>query len=144
MINVALRFVSPLSKTFDIASLIYSTGDVFLGKRSKYLRKNLLLLCSIKKLILKISHIHLGAPVFEFLFNNIASLKTCTFIKKRLERRCFPVTIEKLLIASFLKTSANGCFFIQNANRPIIICLNQLDKNSVQDHVVFLLLTLNM
>ena len=41
---IGIRFGSPLSKKFDIASLICSTGDDFLEKGSRYLRTNLLLL----------------------------------------------------------------------------------------------------
>ena len=39
-------------------------------------------------------------PVLESLFNKVASLKACSFIKKSLQRRCFPGNI-----ANFLRTS---------------------------------------
>ena len=43
-------------------------------------------------------------PVLEFFFNKVASLNAYSFIKKRLQHRCFPVNIAKLLItASFIE-----------------------------------------
>ena len=36
-------------------------------------------------------------PVLESLFNKVTGPKTCNFIKKRLQHRCFPVNIAKLL-----------------------------------------------
>ena len=36
---------------------------------------------------------HKKTPVFEPLFNKIAGLESCNFIKKRLQRRCFPVKL---------------------------------------------------
>ena len=44
IIYIRIRFESPLSNKCDIASLSCSIGDVFLEKRSRYLRTNLLLL----------------------------------------------------------------------------------------------------
>ena len=35
------------------------------------------------------------------LFNNVAGLQTCNFIKKILQRRCFAVNIAKFLITTF-------------------------------------------
>ena len=35
--------------------------------------------------------------MLESLFNKDASLQVCTFIKNRLQRRCFPVNIAKFL-----------------------------------------------
>ena len=52
---------------------------------------------SIKKLFLKdLQHLR-KTPVLESLFNKFAGLKTCNFIKKRLQQRCFPVNIAKFL-----------------------------------------------
>ena len=41
--------------------------------------------------------------MLEYLFNNFASLKACNFIKKRLQRRWFPVNIAKFLRTPILK-----------------------------------------
>ena len=39
--------------------------------------------------------------MLESLFNKVAGLKACNFIKKRLQHRCFPVNIAKFLRTSF-------------------------------------------
>ena len=36
-------------------------------------------------------------PPYKFLFNIVAALKACNFIKKKLQHRCFPVNIAKFL-----------------------------------------------
>ena len=48
----------------------------------------------MKKTVLK--YIHKKTPLLELLFNKVAGLKDWkdwNFIKKRLQRRCFPVNI---------------------------------------------------
>ena len=35
--------------------------------------------------------------MLEYLFNKVAGLKAYNFIKKRLQRKCFPVNIAKFL-----------------------------------------------
>ena len=42
-------------------------------------------------------------PVLESLFNKVAGLKACNFIKKRFQHRRFPTNIAKFLRSSFLK-----------------------------------------
>ena len=42
--------------------------------------------------------------MLEFLFNKVAGLQTCNFIKKRLRHRCFTVNVPKLLITSILNS----------------------------------------
>ena len=39
--------------------------------------------------------------VLESLYDKVAGLMTCIFIKKRLYRMCFPVNIAKLLRTAF-------------------------------------------
>ena len=41
------------------------------------------------------------APVLEYLFNKVAGLKACNFIKKRLQHSFFPVNIVKMLRKAF-------------------------------------------
>ena len=41
--------------------------------------------------------------MLESLFNKVAGLKACIFIKKRLQHRCFPVNIAKFLRTPILK-----------------------------------------
>ena len=42
-------------------------------------------------------------PVLESLFNKFAGLRTCNFIKKRLQLSCFVVNIVKFLRTPILK-----------------------------------------
>ena len=46
-------------------------------------------------------NVHMKTPVVESLFNKYAYLKTCNFIKKRFQHRCFPVKLAKLLRTPF-------------------------------------------
>ena len=63
-----------------------------------------------KKVFLKISQISQQIPVLESLFNKIASPKTCNFIKKRLQHRCFAVTFGKFYEHLFYRTPPVGTF----------------------------------
>ena len=47
--------------------------------------------------VLKICNIHRKTSVVESLFSKVAALKACNFFKMRLQHRCFPVNIAKLL-----------------------------------------------
>ena len=51
---------------------------------------------------LKFRNIHRKTPALESLFNKVAGLKDSNFIKKKLQRRCFPVDIAKHLRTDFL------------------------------------------
>ena len=54
--------------------------------------------------VLKVD-VHRKTPVLESLFNNIAGLTVCNFIRKRLHRRCFLVeNIAKFLRTAFYRT----------------------------------------
>ena len=66
-----------------------------------------------KELFLKISHFHKKAPVSESLFNKIADLKACSFIKKRLQHRCFPVNFAKFLRTPILKNICKQLSFVR-------------------------------
>ena len=41
--------------------------------------------------------------MLKSLFNKVAGLKACNFVKKRLQHRCFPVNIAKCLRTAFFK-----------------------------------------
>ena len=57
-----------------------------------------------KKSVLKNCPIVTGRTlVLKFLFNKVAGLQTCNFIKKRLQHRRFLVNIEKLFRITFWK-----------------------------------------
>ena len=51
-------------------------------------------------------------PVLQSLFNKVASLQACNFIKKRLQRKCFPVKLAKFQKHLFWRSSANDCFYL--------------------------------
>ena len=44
---------------------------------------------------------HRKTPVLESLFNKVAGLKACNYIKERLQHRCFPVNNVKFLRTHF-------------------------------------------
>ena len=67
----------------------------------------------LKKAVLKNFAIFTGKkPVLELesLFNKVAGLQACNFIKKRLEHRCFPVNFAKFLRTLILKRICGVCF----------------------------------
>ena len=49
--------------------------------------------------------------MLEFLFNKVAGLQACNFIKKTLQHWCFSVKFAKSLRASFLQNTSGGCFW---------------------------------
>ena len=51
----------------------------------------------------KFRNIHRKTPTLESLFNKVAALQACNFIKKRLQHMCFPVNITKFLRTPILK-----------------------------------------
>ena len=65
--------------------------------------------CYIEKVVL---NIHRKKIVLESLFNRLASFKTCDFLKKRFQHRCFFVKFAKFLRTPFWRTSTNGSFWI--------------------------------
>ena len=50
---------------------------------------------------LKFSNIHRKTTVLESLLNKVAGLKACNFIRKRLQRKCFPLNIVNFLRTAF-------------------------------------------
>ena len=50
-------------------------------------------------------------PVLESLLKNVASLKACNFIKKKLQNRCFPVNNAKFLILLISKIICERMLF---------------------------------
>ena len=46
---------------------------------------------------------HRKTPVLESIFNKVAGLWACNFIKKKLQHRCFPMKFAKLLRTPILK-----------------------------------------
>ena len=65
---------------------------------------------SEKKLLLKLHAEFTGKHLCWSLFNKVAGLQTCNFIKKRLHHRCFPVNIPKVLGTVFYRTTLVAAF----------------------------------
>ena len=61
--------------------------------------------CFIKRLFLRILQCSHESTCLGVSFNKAAGLKTSNFIKKRLQHRCFPVSIAKFLRTTVLKSS---------------------------------------
>ena len=61
---------------------------------------------------LEISQNSHKTSVLESLFNEVAGLKTCNFIKKRLHQNCFSVKFAKFLRTSFLQNTSEWLFLI--------------------------------
>ena len=57
-------------------------------------------------------------PVLGSLFIKVASLKVCNFIKKRLQRRYFPVNIAKFLRTPILKSIYEQPLLHRDVNHP--------------------------
>ena len=73
-------------------------------------------------MFLNILQIHWKAHVLESLFNNVKGLKACNFIKKRLQRRCFPDKFVKLLRTHF----SGGCFLDSKKLIPDLLVTRKL------------------
>ena len=69
--------------------------------------------CFIKKTVVKNFAIFTGKYLCQSLFNKVAGLHACNFIKKRHQRRGFPVNIAKFLgtpiIEKHLQTATSPC-----------------------------------
>ena len=59
--------------------------------------------CFSKWVFLNIPNIHRKTFVLESLFNKVTGLMACNLIKKRLQHRCFSVSIAKFLRTHFCK-----------------------------------------
>ena len=85
--------------------------------------------CSSKQVSFRISQILQENTCVGVFFSNVAGLKACIFLKKRLRHRCFPVKFAK-----FLRTPQGAiyefCVRIVSASKYIIIS-NQCIKVNV-------------
>ena len=72
--------------------------------------------CSSEQGLLKISQ------CWSFFF-----YKICSFVKKRLQYRCFSVKFAKSLGASFLQSTSGGCFWKYLINSFFIACENDMN-----------------
>ena len=60
---------------------------------------------------LKIRKFYRNTPVLESLFNKAAGLKTCNFLKKRLQHRCFSVKFAEYLRRPNIQNIFGGYFW---------------------------------
>ena len=64
-------------------------------------------------------NIHSKTPVLESLFNKVAGLKVCNFIKKRLQLRYLPVNIAKFLRTTFFIEHLRWLLLQNFKERPV-------------------------
>ena len=67
-------------------------------------------------------------------FNKIAGLKACSFIKKRLQHRSFPVYIAKFLRTPFFTEHLRGCFSIYH--NIIVKTMVHIERNMKLDDLI--------
>ena len=75
--------------------------------------------------------------MLESLFNKITALKTFSFIKKRLQHRCFPVNIAKFLSTPILK---NNLRTIASGIGKLMFYIAKIQEGKVQNQILFELL----
>ena len=74
--------------------------------------------CSIHKALVKNAVIFTEKQLWwSLFFNKVADLQACNFIKKRLQRKCFPVKFAKFLRTPFLQNTCGGCYCRQNRSK---------------------------
>ena len=100
----------PRKKSSDFVCVIHKFQSCMYHKLRKCLNsRRSRQRCYIEKVVL---NIHRKTIVLESLFNRLAGFKTCDFLKKRLQHRCFFVKFAKFLRTPFWRTSTNGSFWI--------------------------------
>ena len=72
-----------------------------------------------KKVFLKILHISKENTYAGFSFNKVVIVKAFSFIKKRLQHRCFRVKFPKFIRTPFWRAAANGWFVIGQQNQSL-------------------------
>ena len=91
-------------------------------------------MCSIEKAVLKNFAIYTGkTPVLESSFNRLVGFKTCNFLKKRLQHRCFLVNIAKFLRTLILMTICEQLLLqfllltVNNSSQGLVSAFNSVD-----------------
>ena len=77
-------------------------------------------------MVLDFCNIHREAPLLKSLFNKVAALKACNFIKKRLRYSCFSVNTAKFLKSFFIEHPWRLLQFIASSMILMTILLNQV------------------
>ena len=65
-------------------------------------------------MFLKISQISHETLVVKSLFNTVAGLLVCSFDKKVLRHRCFPMKVAKVLRTHFFTEHLSNCFYCRS------------------------------
>ena len=96
--QISCSHIESSSLPNEAFSQLISTKSLQITLRGRSSRSQMIM--KIKQLgSLKDFVIHRKTPVLESLFNNTAGLEVCNFIKKRLQRRGFPVKMANLRTA---------------------------------------------
>ena len=77
--------------------------------------------CSSKQVFLKVSKFHRKTAVVKRLFDKVADHQTGSFIKRRLQRKCFPVKFAKFLKSPFLQNSSGGWLLLKYLIRTLLV-----------------------
>ena len=80
--------------------------------------------CAWKYLFSRISQTSQENTCVGFFFSNVAVLKTCNFVKKWLQHRCFPVKFAKFLRTpqgAAYEFFSDGCATIVSVSKYVII-----------------------
>ena len=80
-------------------------------------------------------NIHKKTRALESLFNKATGLQGCNFIKKRFQRRCFPVNIVKFKWAAFVYNTSGGYFLSWKVN--FHYTLTNLENNTAHEWTPF-------
>ena len=65
--------------------------------------------CSKKTLVLKMSQYSQEITCVGVSFLKKFGHQACSFIRKKLQHKCFPVNVAKFLRTPFYRASVNGC-----------------------------------
>ena len=72
---------------------------------------------------LKVRKYHRKMPALESVFNKVGGIRTCNFITKELQYRCFPVKFAKFLRISILKNIYKGLLLYFHYDSIIIFSI---------------------
>ena len=86
----------------------------------------------------KFCNIHRKTPMLESLFNKVAGLQGCSFIKKRLQHRCFFCEYYKLFKNSYFEEHLKTAASVLNGYFRTTIFREAIFQNSLPNIFLFL------
>ena len=98
----------------DILMLFWRVPDLAQGQAFLFAQKQSLDVFYEKRYSQFFFKNHRKTSVLQFLYDKVAGLKTCIFIKKTLQQKCFPVNIAKFLKAPILKNICERLLLLKN------------------------------